>query len=79
MEAEFSEAGAKLTLTPREYSFLFRCLNDRLTTLADWEAEARLGWELGEANEFMDALLADEVAARAEGRHWMPPQPRHER
>lgn len=78
MEAEFSREGAKLTLTPREYSFLFRCMNDRLTTLADWEAEVRLGWELDEANDFLDKLLALEGAARAEGRHWMTPRPKQE-
>ncbi len=77
MEAEFSEQGVTLILDPREYSFVFRCLNDRLTTLADWEIAARLGWEVARADEFVDSLLAAESVAREQGHHWTPARESH--
>ena len=74
LEADFTKSGATLVLAPAEFSFLVRCLNDRLSTLDEEEISVRLGIDADDAKALLRGIVALESAARAEGRHWLPPK-----
>jgi hypothetical protein len=72
VRVEFSDQGAVIELEPEEFGFVFRALNDRLSSLPEWEAKPRLGLDYQAAAQLLDDLLAAETRARQEGRHWRP-------
>lgn len=74
VRTDFTTTGVTLELEPSEYSFIFRCINDRLATLEDWEIEVRLAMEAPAAQVLLQRLLDSELAARDSGDHWLPPR-----
>src|SRR4051812_26669316 len=74
VRATFSDQGAVIELQPEEFGFVFRALNDRLSSLPEWEVKPRLGLDHDAARDLLDDLLAAESRARQEGQHWLPPR-----
>lgn len=75
MRARFRKDLVTLELTPSEYGFVFRCLNDRISSLDPDEISPRLGLSSELANQFVDGLLGLEMDARRRGDHWLPARP----
>jgi hypothetical protein len=75
MRARFAKDLVALELTPSEYSFVFRCLNDRISSLDPDEISPRLGLSSELANQLVDGLLDLELSARRRGDHWLPAKP----
>lgn len=74
MQADFDRHGVALTLTPAEFGFLFRSVNDRISSLPPDEVGSRLGLPYEDAVRFLDELLSAETASRAAGQHWLLPR-----